>query len=109
MSGGRRQPSLLPREECGAAAGEEGWRSRCRDKAGPAPDQPAREAAGAAAGTVIPGEIDADRTSPAAAAHPVQPRRNTITATTSPAGGEHPLLDARRRLARVASELHGAH
>ena len=54
MSGGWRQPSFLAREECGAAAGEEGWQSRCRDKAGPAPDQPAREAAGAAAGTVTP-------------------------------------------------------
>jgi hypothetical protein len=34
VSGGRRQPSLLLREECGAAAGEEGRRSRCRPRPG---------------------------------------------------------------------------
>ena len=34
VSGGRRQPSLLPREECGTAAGEEGRRSRCRSRRG---------------------------------------------------------------------------
>jgi len=32
VSGGRRQPSLLLREECGVAAGEEGRRSRCRPR-----------------------------------------------------------------------------
>lgn len=33
-SGGRRKPSLLSREECGEAAGEEGWRSRCGQRPG---------------------------------------------------------------------------
>jgi len=47
VSGGRRQPSLLPREECGTAAGEEGRRSRCRPRQVPAPDQPWWEAVSA--------------------------------------------------------------
>ena len=33
------QPTLLSREECGAAAGEEGWRARC-NKVAQASDQP---------------------------------------------------------------------
>ncbi len=44
VSGGRRQPSFLPREEGVAHAGEEGRRSRCGPEAGSAPDPPSREA-----------------------------------------------------------------